>query len=283
MNKANLAFLEDNINMMLNYEKKMKQDKMINDKLAWLKTFQIKKEDRFTIEECKQLCKIFAAEENNQFIYNQTNELNYALKEEYRCTWFKQIQIWKEKYKQIKNEFKLFKMKANQNFPNYTFQIKVKEWMNQLLKEVSKIKQCIYYGKKWKAYGILSCLKSKILKLNHKVAPTYNLETWYNVEILKEQMMTSTLQNSQAIKEELELHEMKNEINKKWELTNMETPELHRKLNITTKEAKMEEEESIEEIEDEEWNKYPNYEESPDITTKSDPIENFKQNNAPNG
>ena len=165
-------------------------------------------------------------------------------------------------------------MKANQNFPNYTFQIKVKEWMNKLLKEVSKVKQCIYYGKKWKAYGILSCLKSKILKLNHKVAPTYNLETWYNVEILKEQMMTSTLQNSQAIKEELELHEMKNEINTKWELTNMETPELHRKLNITTKDAK---------LEDEEWNKYPNDEESPDITTKSDPylFENFKHE--PNG
>jgi len=285
MNKANLAFLEDNINMMLNYEKKMKQDKMINDKLAWLKTFQIKKEDRFTIEECKQLCKIFAAEENNQFIYNQTNELNYALKEEYRCTWFKQIQNWKEKYKQIKNEFKLFKMKANQNFPNYTFQIKVKEWMHQLLKEVSKVKQCIYYGKKWKAYGILSCLKSKILKLNYKIAPTYNLETWYNVEILKEQMMTSTLQNSQAIKEALEVHEMEKELNIKQELTNMETPELHRKLNITTKEAKLEDEESIEEIEDDEWNKYPNEEESPDITTKSDPnpFENFKQNKASNG
>ena len=52
--------------------------------------------------------------------------------------------------------------------------------------------------------------------------------------------MTSTLQNSQAIKEALETHEMENELKAKWELTNMETPELHRKLNITTKDDKIE-------------------------------------------
>ena len=169
--------LDDIIDLLVNYIKIKSENDRIYHKLANLISLPCNKNGpKYSIDEVKTLITEFVNYTNDNYLYKETDKLNFAIKYEYENIFAKKIEFYKEKLDEYKAKYNALLMKNKQVFPNKTFQSKIIRKWTEFSKSIARIKQAIYYRKLGKAYGIGVRMQKLIAKNIKSIKLNYGLE-----------------------------------------------------------------------------------------------------------
>ena len=153
--RSNIYIIDRIVDIIIEYNKiKNEKEKLWNKLLEFSETSTNSNEIRYSVNEIMSLLYEFSTIKNNEYLYKQVDKLNYKIKDEFENYYNKIIELYKGKYKQYKLKYEMLIFKTNQMFPNKSFQNKMIRQLNKIQNSFKSLKQSIFYGKKWKSYGI---------------------------------------------------------------------------------------------------------------------------------
>ena len=158
---ANLFILDDIIDLLIvnnslrKDKKKKKKNINMLDKLGL-------NEEKFTMEELNLMCANFVNLVNEKYLFKQTDILNYNIKYEYENVYSKRIEFYKNIANEYKTKFNTIIGANKWEYPNLTFQKKIKRVLNEISNKIYALKIAIVKKKFGKAYGISKCIQKYI-------------------------------------------------------------------------------------------------------------------------
>ena len=115
-------------------------------------------EEKFTMEELNLMCASFVNSVNEKYLFKQTDILNYNIKYEYENVYNKRIEFYKNIANEYKNKFNTVIGENKWEFPNLSFQKKIRRVLNEIANKIYALKTAIVKKKIGKAYGISKCI-----------------------------------------------------------------------------------------------------------------------------
>ena len=157
-NKSANIFIIDDIIDLLIVNNSLRKDK----EKFWKNINMLDKlglnEEKFTMEELNLMCANFVNLVNEKYLFKQTDILNYNIKYEYENIYNKRIEFYKNIANEYKNKYNTIIGVNKWEFPNLSFQKKIKRVLKEISNKVYALKLAIVKNKIGKAYGISKCI-----------------------------------------------------------------------------------------------------------------------------
>lgn len=152
---SNLFILDDIIDFMINFHSlKDEKDKLWHKLGKFADANNDPNELRYTVTELLSLIFDFAKDNNNKYLFQQADEINFKIKEEFENNYAKIIEFYKNKYHEYKTRYKALLVKSNQIFPNESFQKKVNRVLNKIKNGFYDLKTSLFKKRYGKCYGL---------------------------------------------------------------------------------------------------------------------------------
>ena len=154
---ANIYIIDDIIDLLM-VNNSLRKDK----EKFWKNINMLDKlglnEEKFTMEELNLMCANFVNQVNEKYLFKQTDILNYNIKYEYENIYNKRIEFYKNIAKEYKNKYNTLIGVYKWEFPNLSFQKKIKRILKEISNKIYALKFAIAKNKIGKAYGISKCI-----------------------------------------------------------------------------------------------------------------------------
>jgi len=182
--EASLKLLDMLINILAEYFQMKSKLNKIEDNLIWITKINHENENDkriYSLEDVKLMLFNFVKENNDKYLREQTEKLNFAIKEEYEIVFAKRIEYYRNLYNEYKTKLVALSNKINQKFPNSSLISKIKRKFNKIIFINNKIKKSINFNKLNKAYGQICSLNRKI----HRDINELNQNNRYENNLIK--------------------------------------------------------------------------------------------------
>ena len=156
---SNVKILDDIIDLIIEYNKiKLEKENLWKNLVKLIDINVDSNAIRYSADEMMILMQEYIDNINKKYLFRQIDRVNNTIKEEIEVDYNKRINYYKELYSKYKCKYNTLLCKANQTFPNKSFQYKVHRKLNVILSNFYRIKNSIYKGQYGKCIGI--CYKN---------------------------------------------------------------------------------------------------------------------------